>query len=168
MHYKELLRLYPEAKVILTVRDAEEWYASAIETVMHYWSFLETTYLFHLVPKSSHLAKLMDQAWAIPVFGGHRNLKNKAHCLEVFKRNIEEVKAVVPADQLLIFDVKEGWEPLCKFLGKKVPEEPFPNANERKSFKRMFTKFRWIDRCLVVLAIGIPLGLGWLAKSYFS
>ena len=43
---------------------------------------------------------------------------------------VEQVKSEVPSDRLLVFQVKEGWGPLCQFLGVPVPEEAFPNVND--------------------------------------
>ena len=53
---------------------------------------------------------------------------------------IEEVKANVPADRLLVYDVREGWEPLCKFLGKPIPSEPVPHLNKKENFKNQIEK----------------------------
>ena len=52
--------------------------------------------------------------------------------IKTYKERIEEVKRVVPADKLLVFEVADGWEPLCKFLGVDVPDVPFPAINKRK------------------------------------
>ena len=52
--------------------------------------------------------------------------------MKSFKAWVERVKSTVPPEKLLVFDVKEGWEPLCKFLNKPVPNEPFPNINDKK------------------------------------
>jgi hypothetical protein len=55
--------------------------------------------------------------------------------IEVMNRWNEEVKSTVPADRLLVWDPKEGWEPLCEFLGVGVPDEPLPHLNDTASFK---------------------------------
>jgi hypothetical protein len=54
---------------------------------------------------------------------------DKAHCLRVFEQHYERVRRAVPAERLLVFRVQEGWEPLCRFLGVDVPDEPFPRVN---------------------------------------
>jgi hypothetical protein len=56
-------------------------------------------------------------------------LLDKAHCLRVFQQHNERVRRTVPAGRLLVYRVQEGWEPLCRFLGVDVPDEPFPHAN---------------------------------------
>ena len=61
--------------------------------------------------------------------------------MEVFRRHNEEVQRTVPAGQLLVYEVKQGWEPLCRFLGVPVPEgQPFPHLNERETFQRMLDR----------------------------
>lgn len=130
--WKELLAAYPDAKVVLTLhpRGAEAWYESTIETIYfteNRWQFkvLEWTTPFgrkfgrmsrKLIWQRSHKGTMEDRDKAI------------AH----YHEHIENVKARVPEDRLLIFTVDQGWEPLCRFLDVPVPEEPFPNVNDRQ------------------------------------
>ena len=69
---------------------------------------------------------------------------DKAKACETYDRWLEEVKASVPEEKLLVFDVKEGYAPLCKFLGKPVPNEPFPHLNSTPFF-------RWVLQLLSCL-----------------
>ena len=46
----------------------------------------------------------------------------------------DAVKSTIPDDRLLVFEVKDGWAPLCEFLGVPVPDEPFPRTNDRSEF----------------------------------
>ncbi len=57
-------------------------------------------------------------------------MADRDHCVEVFRRHVEEVRARDPAERLLVFECREGWEPLCAFLGVPGLDEPFPQANE--------------------------------------
>ncbi|MFC6931015.1 sulfotransferase [Actinomadura yumaensis] len=68
------------------------------------------------------------------VFDGR--IDDRAHVLKVFERHITEVTSAIPPERLLVLDVREGWEPLCAFLGEPVPDVPFPEANERATFRR--------------------------------
>jgi hypothetical protein len=52
-----------------------------------------------------------------------------------FERHTAAVKEAVPADRLLVWDAKEGWEPLCEFLGVDVPPMPLPHVNDSQTFK---------------------------------
>ncbi len=68
------------------------------------------------------------------IFGGR--IDDRAHVIKVFEQHIAEVKATIPPDRLLVFDVREGWAPLCAFLGCPVPDEPFPRVNDSAQFHR--------------------------------
>lgn len=65
----------------------------------------------------------------------------------------ERVKKTVPSERLLVYDISEGWEPLCKFLQKPVPSEPFPHLNEYKEIRRLFRLER---RAGAFLQWGLP------------
>ena len=54
-----------------------------------------------------------------------------------FNKWTEDVRATVPEDQLLVFQVKDGWEPLCRFLNLPVPDEPFPKVNDARGLQEM-------------------------------
>ncbi|WP_308168633.1 sulfotransferase [Nonomuraea sp. NEAU-A123] len=60
-----------------------------------------------------------------------------AHALRTFSEHAAEIKAVIPAERLLVFRVNQGWEPMCDFLGVPVPEEPFPQVNDAEMLARM-------------------------------
>jgi hypothetical protein len=116
--YAELLDAYPDAKVLLTVRDPERAYERVRESI----------YKLTTSPGSPLPAGLLqvfrDVVWA-GLFGSV--FEDRAHALDVYRRWNDEVATRVPADRLLVFDVDEGWEPLCGFLDRDVPEEPFPD-----------------------------------------
>jgi len=65
-------------------------------------------------------------------FGGR--IAEPAHAKAVYRRHVEAVTAGLPADRLLAFNVAEGWGPLCRFLDRPIPSEPFPRANSREEF----------------------------------
>jgi hypothetical protein len=66
------------------------------------------------------------------VFDGR--IDDRAHVIEVYENHVAEVKATIPPDRLLVFDVRQGWAPLCEFLGTPMPEQPFPAGNERAAW----------------------------------
>jgi hypothetical protein len=117
--WRELTAAHPDAKVILTVRDAERWYDSISATIF----------------------TLRDDQWPegprdiiyTRTFDGR--LTDRAHCEAVFARHVQAVRETIAPERLLVFDVKEGWEPLCAFLGVPVPQgEPFPHVNDTAEF----------------------------------
>ena len=121
--YKELMQAYPEAKVLLSVRDPDKWYESVYNTIYQ---------VSHRGPLSSHARMIQALIWE-GTFDGR--FEDKAYAITVFQRHNEEVRQLVPAEKLLVYDVKEGWEPLCAFLDVEVPvDTPFPHLNDRNEF----------------------------------
>ena len=82
-------------------------------------------------------------------------MKNKEAAIAHYNQHIKEVKALVPPDKLLIFNVREGWSPLCNFLGTDIPDTPFPNVNDRKQIKKTIADIT--KGAYFFLAIGIAL-----------
>ena len=122
--YKELMLVYPEAKVLLTVRDPEKWYESVYSTI---W---QVSHRDHSVSPHRHMVDTL--IWQRTF---DSRFEDKDYAIAVFLRHNEEVKRQAPAEKLLVYDVKEGWEPLCAFLGVAVPiDTPFPHLNDRESF----------------------------------
>ena len=143
--YAELMERYPEAKVLLNVRDPERWYES-----MH-----DTIYELTVVTRGSLLSRIVFAFFRFLAFGAFGTIRRdnmveeiiwegtfdgrfeeKAHAIEVFERHNEEVERRVPSGKLLIYQVKEGWGPLCEFLGVEEPDEPFPHYNASAGFRR--------------------------------
>lgn len=127
-YYKEQMLAYPDAKVLLSVRDPEKWYesvASTIYRVSHRNADPEAA-------RSAHRHMVDTLIWQ----GTFDNrFEDKDYAIAVFLRHIEEVKQHVPAEKLLVYNVKEGWEPLCAFLGVEAPPgKPFPHDNDRANF----------------------------------
>lgn len=141
--YKEHMERYPDAKVIMTVRAFDGWYTSISNTVRKAGPQ-------NLPEKLKMMAKLLTNPRVRKVVGCIKLVKemlwkvqfegrfdDKAFAEEVFNRHIESVKAHVPADKLLVYDVRDGWGPLCEFLGVPVPSEPLPHLNKKENFKTM-------------------------------
>lgn len=127
---KELIEAYPEAKVILTTRDVDSWHASTLRTV--YWRVTDPElYMLHYVSWAASMYYPMLKKFFDTFFLGDFEGRGK----EVYLRHYDEVRSLVPKDNLLEFRVQEGWEPLCKFLGEKVPMGcKFPNVNDNRDF----------------------------------
>ena len=137
--YEELMVRYPDAKMILTVRDPQRWYESTYNTIYGMRRMISSP-VFRLVglfrPGMSRAARMNDHLIWEDTFGG--GLEDRARAIEVFERHNEEVRERVPPDKLLVYEVKEGWKPLCEFLGVEVPEDkPFPHLNDTDTFRKM-------------------------------
>ncbi|MFD6099741.1 sulfotransferase family protein [Nocardiopsis flavescens] len=137
--WRELTAVYPEARVVLTVRDPEPWYRSTRETiyVLSTWVARVAAPFF---PTARGMAAMTRAVIWDGTFGGR--FEDRDHALAVFRDHVEEVRAAVPHDRLLVYDVKEGWEPLCRFLGVPVPDEPFPHVNDRDHQKGKIRRAR--------------------------
>ena len=148
--YRELADFYPDAKVVLSVRDPEAWERSMLDTI---WG------LFHGNSAMAHISKarevidpdwrgymdLMRRMWAAQgVFSGPE--LRPGQLADAVARYQEQVQRNVPEDRLLVWSVQEGWEPLCRFLEVDVPEAQFPRLNDSKMFVD-----RIIDGSLMVL-----------------
>lgn len=119
-YWRELAEYYPDAKVLLTVRDADSWFDSVTETI-----FSQTM--------QGSLAgtpvEAMMQGTIYYAFGD--KIADRAFMTDWFERRNQEVIDTIPAERLLVYSPKEGWEPLCAFLGVPVPEGPVPRVNSR-------------------------------------
>jgi hypothetical protein len=154
---------FPEGKVVLTVRDSASWYASMRETIVPMFNRFPNRYILRHLPFLGAPRKAMD-ATSIKREVIDR-FEDEAHVRKVFDAHIEDVKRVVPADRLLVFAVKDGWEPLCTFLGVPVPEESFPRVNDTAEFKKRVVAATVISWILLLAPISIAFSiLGWFLR----
>jgi hypothetical protein len=137
--YRQLMEFYPQAKVLLSVREPESWERSFRETI---WtlSFGET-----VMPLLSRARAQIDPRWqryltfVDRMFWGPQGTfaaghSEPAQLIEQAIAHNEQVQRVVPAERLLVWQVTDGWEPLCEFLEVDVPDTPFPRANDRDTY----------------------------------
>ncbi|MES9537752.1 MULTISPECIES: sulfotransferase family protein [unclassified Actinomadura] len=138
--WREIVDAFPDAKVVLTVRDPQRWYDSAAQTMAAVLA--KPPLLVRMLswrgprrpdPEAEVLDRVQRTTWHLEIGGP---FGERAEMAERFERHVAEVKAYVPEDRLLVFEVKKGWEPLCAFLGVPVPDEPFPRENDAATFKR--------------------------------
>lgn len=125
---RKLLPAFPEARVILTMRDPDSWYESAAATI---FPGLEAT-AEHPDPETRARSNMKRRLILEQTFSGR--YWEKAHAIEVYQTHVQDVLRMVPAHRLLQFRVADGWDPLCEFLEVREPDEPFPWRNERASF----------------------------------
>jgi hypothetical protein len=124
--WRELAAFYPKAKLILTVRDADRWFTSIDNTLFR---FMRAP----VMPDDEAARRQIVMARDIVqqrTFGDR--IDDRAHVIDVYEHHIRTVQQTLPADRLLTYDVAQGWEPLCAFLGVPVPDEPFPRINAQQ------------------------------------
>jgi hypothetical protein len=173
--YEELMQRYPHTKVILTVRDPNRWYESTYSTLylrgriasspvfrclrrLGLRQFNANTFLLLVLragalvglfrPGMGRVAGLNDRLIWEDTFGG--NFEDRQHAIEVFERHNEEVRHRVPVERLLVYEIKEGWGPLCDFLGVEEPNKPFPHLNATHTFRNVI-------RRRITFALGVPI-----------
>jgi len=127
--WRELASHWPEAKVILTVRDPDEWFDSVQATIAPFLAARGQ----HPDQHANAIAVMGQALIAEQVFNDR--LSDRAQATRVFREHIEAVRDEIAPERLLVFDVREGWEPLCDFLGVPVPDMPYPKTNSSKEFK---------------------------------
>lgn len=126
--WKPLSERYPDAKILLTVRPADEWYTSMTNTIFSHLTGHEPEDEIRKTWK-----EMVDKIVRTDTFDNRTD--DRAHCEAVFNRHTERVKAIAPADRLIVYEVGSGWEPLCEGLGVPVPDEPFPKKNTTEEFR---------------------------------
>ncbi len=134
--YEELMEKYPDAKVLLSVRDPERWYESTRNTIYELSKLSASSSLsratFRLVglfvPAIGKIGRMNNKLIWADTFDGR--FEDRDHTKSVFERHNAEVRRKVPPEKLLVYEVKEGWGPLCDFLGVEAPDKPFPRLND--------------------------------------
>lgn len=128
-YWRELAGRYPEAKVILTVRDPDAWFDSVQATLAPLVAARGALPSPHL----NAVAEMGYRTVVAQIFDGR--MSDRDHATRLFREHVAEVQATIPARRLLTFDARESWGPLCAFLGAAVPrDEPFPWTNSSKQF----------------------------------
>ena len=163
----ELIEAYPDAKVIVSKRDPDKWYKSVMETVGRRASGPALIVLGMLDPfflgKFGPMVGLMMKASFKKPLSDEKNTK------EVYNELHEEVRALVPKEKLLEYQLGDGWEPICKFLDKDVPDQPFPFINESKEFGERFEVVQKLAlRRIFKNVVPVIGAVGLLAGWYFN
>lgn len=123
--WQELASAYPDAKIILSTRSPESWYSSISETILAtVWA--PDKWPAPAVEWFKMVTKVLDRS-----FGG---AKDKDGIIAAFTAHEAAVKAAIPANRLLVHTAKDGWAPLCAFLGTPVPDTPYPRTNSKEEF----------------------------------
>ncbi|KAL0936128.1 nad dependent epimerase [Colletotrichum truncatum] len=153
---EELIAAYPEAKVVLVERDTESWYKSFMEGIIVRMYAPWTTVVYNV-----------DHFYCRPigkihksVLGGWLDIWNtkdaELKLRDSYRQHYDLVRRVTPKERLLEFNLADGWEPLCEFLGKPVPDVPFPHLNEKRCLE---------EKIGLIISHGLK-ALGWRVATY--
>ena len=172
--YEEFMRRHPDAKVLLSVRDPRRWYESVRRTIYELnrlstgspFSRLGFALLSRSVFGSfkTGQAPMADEIIFQGTFGGR--FEDEDHAKAVFERHNAEVRRKVPPEKLLVYEVEQGWGPLCDFLGVEEPDGPFPHLNDASEVRRLILLVRALSVAVpaaLALVVGTAVGTAALA-----
>jgi hypothetical protein len=125
-YWRELAAAYPEARVILSTRSAESWCDSFAETIL--------TILMAPEKWPAGAQSWLEMVTDVVIKRSLGGKVGRDDMIATFEAHEAAVKAAIPPDRLLVFEVREGWEPLCRFLDRPVPDLPFPRTNSKEEF----------------------------------
>jgi len=162
-YYKEIMEVFPNGKVLLTVRDPVKWYESvrnSIQKLIKAMTSFPASWVAFLIGKQDIVELVKEMADSIPscstmglgMFSAVENGQETA--LKFWEEHVNEVKNHVPPDKLLIWEVKEGWGPLCKFLYVPQPSTPFPRMNDTAEVLAGLRNLKIISWMVIV---GLPM-----------
>ena len=162
------MEFYPDAKVILNLRDDKSWVKS--------WNVLNNkilkSFTFRFIAKlpntSFKLQKDIHNEMILGPRGAFQNAKTDEEKMKRFNEWNQSVIDNVPKDRLLIYKASEGWEPICKFLNVDVPDIPFPYKNKTKNMGRMSIFINFMFIILVVAIISIICSSIFWGVQYFQ
>lgn len=162
--YEEFMEAFPDAPVILTVRDPERWYESLRSTIYQIRKLttgplpVRAAFAFAglFAPGVTGTARLADNLVWEDTFDGR--FEDRAYAMGVFEHHNQVVRHRVSPERLLVFDVREGWAPLCDFLGVKAPDKPFPHLNEAREMRRRLLGLVALSAAAPALAVVTGVG----------
>lgn len=130
--WEQSLAAFPDARVIHTERPEDAWWASFSKTIGKLFGVIGT------LPLPEHPMDTVITMREGVVGRALGDFRDRERAVAAYRANNRRVREIVPADRLLVFDVAEGWAPLCAFLDLPVPGTPFPHHNVRNEFWEHF------------------------------
>ena len=129
-HWRKMAEAFPSAKILLTTRDPERWFDSSVRLLLGMARMTEEAP--EVASFLGDLPFMQDMALTGPfaLRSEEEFARDRDDMIKAYHEHVEQVRAEVPPERLLVFDVRQGWEPLCEFLGVDVPAEPFPHLND--------------------------------------
>lgn len=173
--YGEIMEAFPGAPVILTIRDPDRWYESVRSTIYGIRTLSAGRAPMRLAfalaglfaPGVTGIARLADEILWEGTFDGR--FEDRSYAIETYKRHNAEARRQVPPERLLVYDVKEGWAPLCDFLGVEVPDQPFPHLNDTREMRRRLLGLVAASAAVPILAgAGVIVALAYLLRRFRS
>ncbi|MBO0812197.1 MAG: hypothetical protein J2P23_09145 [Microlunatus sp.] len=144
-YWRELADHFPDAKVIFSARDPEQWYASMQQTILTRMAAdnVDERGPLSASPEHRRLAEQLPGMRA--AFFGVDGIPTLEQGIAAYQRNLDDVRRAVDPDRLLIFQLDAGWQPLCEFLDVPVPDAEFPRVNKAADFEQNARKHAGVD-----------------------
>ena len=167
-YYKELMEFYPDAKVILTIRDDESWIKS--------WNVLNNqvlnSFTFKFLAKipytSFKLQKDIHNKMILGEEGAFKGATTDKAIKQRFNEWNQSVIDYVPKDRLLIYQVKDGWKPICDFIDKPIPDIPFPYKNKTKNMGHISRFINIMFIIIIIISIVMIISSAFFGIQYFG
>jgi len=161
--WEEILKEYPNSKIILTTRNPESWLKSCRETIF---------YPRHNPPFGIRFLKKLPFLWRMETFFDNMHKMfgtdfSDEALIKIFNNWNKQVEEKCPKEKLLKFEVKEGWKPLCDFLEKDIPNVNFPNVNDSNEFRSMLNALNVFGYVFFISFVGLLGGIGYYCKRRF-
>lgn len=125
--WRELADFYPNARVLLTKRDAQKWFESVDATIFQG--------MRHENVRQNPHGKMVDKLISQNTFNG--DINNREHMIDIYNKHNQEVIDSIAPERLLVFEATQGWLPLCNFLQVDVPDTDYPRSNSKEDFAKM-------------------------------
>ncbi len=139
--------------MILSVRDPEKWYESARQTIYQVGKVMPAWAGF-IVPRMRTIGRMAGRIVWQGTFGGR--FEDRERAIRIFNEHNERVRRDVPPGRLLVFEARDGWVPLCAFLGVPVPEgKAYPHVNDTAEFQERIRRMGQVARILRYAAAGL-------------
>lgn len=144
IYWRELAARFPDAKVVLSVRDRPEDWANSVTTLHNMMKPLQGKPFSWFEPFKT-VSKIHSKLEQVRPMRTFMESEDKAGLAKVYADHVQEVKRTIPAERLLEFNVKQGWKPLCDFLQVPVPSQPFPQVNDGASIRLLGKCFTIVE-----------------------
>lgn len=153
----ELLALYPDAIVICSTRDEQSWWRS-MEFTQNLMSTWYLPFVLLWLPKVQVYGKWRELLGYLAEWRWGDNMIVR----ETLRKHEDHLRQVVPPEKLFFYDVKDGWEPLCKILKVPVPDRPFPHNNSKKDAQKVHDDLVFVGLLSWVAVLSILYGIYWV------
>ncbi|XP_023340279.1 uncharacterized protein LOC111710426 [Eurytemora carolleeae] len=173
--YKEIMEAFPNAKVLLNVRDPIKWYESVKNSIFRLHMTARCwpcTWFTALIGQAESIELVAQLSELIPSYSSEEMsmfsavAAGQSQAVQFWTEHVNQVKSTVPADRLLVWDVREGWEPLCQFMDLPIPDEPFPRVNDTASIEGARKRILYSSWFFVVFLPAFMLLAAWSFEFY--